>query len=184
MKHVNNASGFSLIEVLVSLVILLIGLLGFSALQARASTAELESYQRVQALILMQDIADRLNANRKVAECYVTSSYVGTGYTGTPSCSSGSAAQQTLAFNDLTAWNSLLQGTAETKGGSSVGAMIGARGCVSYDSTTKQYTITVVWQGKTATATPSAGLTCGSGLYGDEKLRRAVSMIVTIANLT
>ena len=177
-------AGFSLIEVMVALVILLVGLLGMAALQARASTAELESYQRVQALILMQDITDRMNANRKVAECYVTSSYVGTGYASTPTCSSGSATQQALAVADISAWNDLLQGSAESKGGANVGAMIGARGCVSYDAGTAQYTITVVWQGKTATVAPPAGLPCGANLYGADTLRRAVSVIVSIANLT
>lgn len=186
MNQLKHTAGFSLIEVMVSLVILLIGLLGFAALQARASTAELESYQRVQALILMQDIADRLNANRAVAECYVTSSYVGTGYSGTPSCGSGSLAQQNLAASDVAEWNSLLQGAAEVDANtnSSVGAMVGARGCVSFDAGTNLYTITVVWQGRTPTAAPSAGLTCGAGLYGAETNRRAVSTIVSIANLT
>lgn len=179
-----TASGFSLIEILVSLVILMLGLLGFVALQARASTAELESYQRVQALILMQDIVDRLNANRKVADCYVTSSYVGTGYSGTPTCSSGSSTQQTLAVADMTAWDNLLKGAAETSGSNNVGAMVGARGCVSYDATTQQYLITVAWQGRSATAAPPAGLSCGSNLYGSESQRRTVSTIVTIANLS
>ncbi len=184
MSQPKHSAGFSLIEVMVSLVILLIGLLGFAALQARASTAELESYQRVQALILMQDITDRINANRAVAECYVTASYVGTGYSGTPACSSGSIAQQTLAANDVAAWSNLLQGAAEASGGSNVGAMIGARGCVANDVGTQRYTITVVWQGRTPTAAPSSGLTCGSGLFGAETKRRAVSTLVTIATLT
>lgn len=184
MKRAPLISGFSLIEVLVSLVLLLIGLLGFSALQARASTAELESYQRVQALILMQDMVDRINANRSVASCYVTASYVGTGYVGTPTCSAGSAAQQTLAVDDMTAWSNLLQGSAETNDGNNVGAMIGARGCVSYDAATQRYTITLAWQGRSPTVLPSAGLSCGADLYGAETQRRTVSTILTIANLT
>lgn len=179
-----HSAGFSLIEVLVSLVILMLGLLGFVALQARASTAELESYQRVQALVLMQDIVDRLNANRKVASCYVTSSYVGTGNSGTPTCASGSSTQQALAVADMTAWDSLLKGAAETSGSSNVGAMVGARGCITYDATTQEYLVTVAWQGRSATTAPPASLSCGSGLYGNESQRRTVSTIVSIANLT
>jgi len=185
-------AGFSLIEILVSLVVLLIGLLGFASLLVHANKAEMESYQRVQALILLQDMADRINTNRKVASCYVTpnptggSAYVGTGYSSTPVCTAGSAEQQTRAVADLTEWNTVLQGAAETNAisGNSVGAMIGARGCVAYDSTTKQYTVTVVWQGLSATASPTAGLTCGSGLYGTETKRRAVSTVLSIANLS
>ena len=53
-----------MIEVLVSLVILLLGLLGLIGLQAKAHNAEIESYQRAQAIVLLQDMFDRMNANR------------------------------------------------------------------------------------------------------------------------
>lgn len=184
MKRHANTDGFSLIEILVAIFILVLGLLGFAALQARATTAELESYQRVQALILAQDIVDRINANRKVASCYVTGSTLGTGYSGTPSCSAGSAAQQTQAINDLNEWDALLKGAAETKGTANVGAMVGARGCISYDTSSKIYTVEVAWQGKSSTTSPSSGLTCGSGSYGSETLRRVVSLVFSIADLT
>src|SRR5258706_7468791 len=62
--------GFAMLEVLITLVILLIGLLGLAGVVARSNAAELESYQRVQALILAQDMVDRINANRKYAACY------------------------------------------------------------------------------------------------------------------
>jgi len=182
--------GFSLIEILVALVVLLIGLLGFASLLVHANKAEMESYQRVQALILMQDIVDRINANRKVASCYVTpnpgggSDYVGTGYSGTPLCTAGSTEQQARAIADVQAWDALLKGAAESKGGSNVGAMIGARGCVNYDSATNQYTVTVAWQGLSDTVSPPAALTCGSGLYGGDAKRRVVSTVLAIANLS
>jgi len=188
--HTHRNAGFSLIEILVSLVVLLIGLLGFASLLVQANKAEMESYQRVQALILMQDIVDRINTNRKVASCYVTpnpgggSAYVGTGYSSTPVCTAGSAEQQARAVADLTDWNDLLQGAAETTDDGNVGAMIGARGCVAFDSATNQYTVTVAWQGLSETAAPPAGLTCASGLYGNEAKRRAVSTVLSIANLT
>jgi len=44
--------GFTLIEILVTLFILAIGLLGLAGMQALAQKTELESYQRAQALIL------------------------------------------------------------------------------------------------------------------------------------
>lgn len=69
--------GFSLIEVLVTIVILLIGLLGLAGLQGRALTSQMESYQRSQALILLKDMADRIDANRNVASCYAVSNAPG-----------------------------------------------------------------------------------------------------------
>ena len=72
MSAFKNA-GFSLIEVLVTILILMVGLLGLAGLQSRALTAQMEAYQRSQALILLKDMADRINANRNVASCYAVS---------------------------------------------------------------------------------------------------------------
>ena len=72
IRHGAAQSGFTMIEVLVTLVILLIGLLGLAALQSRAQVLETESYQRTQALVLLRDIAGRVSANRISAASYVT----------------------------------------------------------------------------------------------------------------
>jgi len=60
----NSQRGTSLIEVLVTMVILAFGLLGAAGLQARLQLADMESYQRAQALVLMDDIASRIATNR------------------------------------------------------------------------------------------------------------------------
>lgn len=180
-----------MIEVLVTLLILLIGLLGLAGLQMQAQRSEMESYQRVQALVLLQDMVGRLNANRKVASCYAvtTDTANGTPFLGTnstittPVCATGTAEQQVIAVRDMTDWNDLLLGAAETAGGSNVGAMIGARGCVSYDATADLYMVTVAWQGLGKTSAPPVGQNCGTDLYGDEAQRRVVSLTVRIANL-
>ena len=90
-------SGFSMIEVLVTLIILLVGLLGLAGLMVQSQRSEVESYQRVQALILLKDMVGRINANRKVASCYAftptvltnpaaTGTFLGTGSTVAPAC--------------------------------------------------------------------------------------------------
>jgi type IV pilus assembly protein PilV len=56
-----------MIEVLVSVVILLIALLGTAGLIARSGQSEMESYQRAQALTLLKDMVARINANRQAA---------------------------------------------------------------------------------------------------------------------
>jgi type IV pilus assembly protein PilV len=144
-----HTAGFSMLEVLISIFIILLGLLGLAGLIVRSNQTEFESYQRVQALMLVQDMVDRINANRKVATCYsngTTGTLLGTG-AGTPaSCGSGTAEQQDRAEADLAAWNLLLLGSAETSAtgvdctatpASCIGAMIGARGCVTYDPGTE-----------------------------------------------
>ena len=186
------AAGYALIEVLVTLVIMLFGLLGLAGVSARANIAELESYQRVQAMLLLQDMADRLNANRVVASCYsngVTGVQLGTttftGYTGVPACAAGNAQQNTRAVNDITAWNTLLQGSTETNSGSKIGAMIGAVGCVTQlDATNSLYLVSVSWQGMAATAAPTDPTACGKGLYGNENLHRMITTNVRIGKLT
>lgn len=59
--------GISLIEILISLVILSVGLLGMAGLQARTLSLNHSAYQRTQAVNLSYDIADRMRANRRAA---------------------------------------------------------------------------------------------------------------------
>ncbi|SCK60267.1 type IV pilus assembly protein PilV [Variovorax sp. HW608] len=204
MRRRRAAGGFAMIEVLVTLVILVFGLLGLAGISARINAAEMESYQRVQALLLLQDMADRLNANRKVADCYsnaTTGVQVGVGYTGTPACTNptgnaqGNAQQNAQAVSDLSLWDAALKGSAEVNG-TKIGAMIGAVGCViRLDPTASGlaaadvvYLVTVSWQGLTPTAAPvtAAGRPgpCGKGLYGNEALHRIVTTTIQIGTLT
>lgn len=178
--------GLTLIEVLISVVILLAALLGAAGLIARSNQSEMESYQRVQALTLLQDMVTRINANRQAAACYAvagTITTIGNGGTSVPSCTTGTAAQQTVAQADLTAWGTELMGSAESRSGNAVGAMIGARGCIEAIDTTNQiYRVTVAWQGLAKTVSPA--LPCGSGGFTDDTYRRAVSVEVRIGVLS
>lgn len=185
--------GFTLLEVLVALVILVFGVLGMIGLQARAQIATFESYQRAQALVLVQDMADRIATNRKAALCYQTTGtlppYLGTGYGGAPACTAavGTAATRGTADVDLQTWNNMLKGSTEVLAGANVGAVLGARGCISYDATTNSFRVAVAWQGMAATVAPTAGdnlATCAIGLYGSETQRREVSTTVRIASLS
>ena len=186
----SHDSGFSLIEVLVALVITLVGLLGLTGLIVRANQSEMESYQRVQALILLQDMVDRINANRQMADCYSTTvstgKTLGTGSTATLTCTTGTTQQNAQVGKDLTEWNNLLLGSAEveTTGSTNIGAMIGARGCiVQVDAIKRIYAVSVAWQGLLPTAAP--GNTCGQNQYGsDDKFRRVVAVTLRIGILS
>lgn len=187
-----KATGFSMIEVLVTLVILMLGLLGLAGTIMYSQRSETESYQRAQAIILMQDMVSRINTNRQVASCYAFTSdaadgtpYLGSEATATPACNAvGTAAQRTRAVQDMQEWSALLEGAAETEANSNVGAMIGARGCVTYDAATGIYQVSVAWQGLGKTAAPPDSWACAKGNYGDDdKWRRVVSVTLKIANL-
>ncbi|SEB14190.1 type IV pilus modification protein PilV [Variovorax sp. YR216] len=188
--------GAALIEILVSLVILLFGLLGLAGISSRANLSELESYQRTQAVQLVQDMAGRLNANRKVASCYSNGTagiQLSSSISTVPACTAGTAQQQTQAVADLTAWRNMIQGQSETVKDSSgnnvqIGTMIGAVGCVTLDDPTNNvYLIAVSWQGLVDTSAPlsnGAAFPCGSGAYGSEKRHRVVTTKVRIGTLS
>lgn len=175
--------GVGLIEVLVSLLVIGIGLLGVVGLHTKAQQAEMESYQRAQALLLVQDMVNRINANRSAADCYLTTANpLGVGFTVSPCAGVGTSVTRTTADADLAAWDSLLDGGSESLDGNQVGAMIGARGCVTYDAVSDSYLVSVAWQGLSATV--SSSNPCGEGLYGaNEALRRVVGVTVRIADL-
>lgn len=179
LKAVSNPrrqAGVSLIEVLVSVVIVVLGLLGLAGLQSHATVAEMEAFQRAQALVLLQDMVDRVNANRLVKDQFTTTP-AGTG-NGLQTCST-----LTGALRDQCEWNNALLGAAETSAAGKVGAMIGARGCVENTVATmpRQFVVSVVWQGLNATKAPPVA--CGAGQYGDERQRRAIFTTITIGCL-
>ena len=100
------------------------------------------------------------------------------------------AAQQSQAVADIAAWNTLLQGSAEANGGTKLGAMIGAVGCVKrVDATNNLYLVSVAWQGLADTVAPTdistgtSNPTCGYNTFGAEKRHRMVTATVQIATL-
>jgi type IV pilus assembly protein PilV len=169
--------GVTMLEVLITIIILSFGLLGLAGLQARVHLAEIEAYQRGQAVVLLQDMVDRLNANRQNSMSYANAA-VGTGNT-IMNC-----AALTGANLDLCEWNNALLGSAETKSGQSIGAMTGARGCIINTMPTmpREFVVSVVWQGVTPTVAP-ASTTCGENLYGNDATRRALVARVIIGCL-
>jgi type IV pilus assembly protein PilV len=177
--------GASMIEVLVTIIILSFGLLGLVGLQTKLQASEMEAYQRAQALVLLQDMASRIAANRNDAASYVTSAAIGAGNACPPV--SGSSTQQE---KDVSEWCDALQGAAETSGTSKIGAMIGGRGCVESIGS-GEYMVTVAWQGLGPLAAPPSSVACGAGLYNggtgsaciNDLCRRAVTTIVRIAAL-
>jgi len=184
-----------MLEILVTLVILLLGLLGLVGVQARSTTASMEAYQRAQALILVNQMVDVIRANRRVGSCFVFTdvasgtSYIGTNgadYAVVPACASSTAAENQSAMDAIAAWDAVLKGAAENLAGGAVGAMIGARGCISYLAGselvgpsgpltgTGLYTVSVAWQGLVDSVAPTDN--CANNLYGNETQRRTMSV--------
>lgn len=71
-RMMSSQKGVGLIEILVALLILAIGILGFIALQYRAVEATSEAINRVQAINIARDMAERIRANRSGFTSYKT----------------------------------------------------------------------------------------------------------------
>lgn len=68
----NNVRGFTLIEVLVTMMITSIGLMGLISLQMQALKGTGDAGNRSHANLLFNDIANRIQANQKFSDSYVT----------------------------------------------------------------------------------------------------------------
>ena len=190
--------GFTLIEVLVTLLILVFGLLGIAALMAKGQRAAYEAYQRQQALALANDMLEHVRSNPGQAVAYTagapTTAPLGTGSTLysialADNCIGTNCSAADLASYDLAMWDGLLKGYGERTGTSLIGSVIAARGCIEElnqsqascpvpgagYSYTRTLRVSVAWQGQGDTVPPTAS-TCGSGLYGSVATRRLVAL--------
>src|SRR5678816_4379823 len=109
-----GSKGFVLLEVLVTIVILVFGLLGLAGFHMRTSVAEQEAYQRVQALILVQDMTERIYANRANAATYVQDVVPSSGVVV-------DCALLTGKDKDVCEWQNSLLGASEVLNSSTVG---------------------------------------------------------------
>ena len=170
-----RASGFTLIDVLISLFILAFGMLALARVMAQSSLSEVEASQRSQAMTLAQDMAERINLNRKNAVAYV-GSYSGTwGPDGAVDCSAMNPVPK-----DACEWQNLLAGSTTLDARNAIGAPMAALGCV-INPAPYIYVIAVAWQGMVPTT--GSDSTCGANAFDREENRRVFSTVVQIATL-
>lgn len=91
-------SGVSLIEVLISLLVLGIGILGMVALQTRSLALDREAYLRSQAASLAYDLGDRMRANEGQLSAYATA------LGNDVNCDDDEPSGGSLASRDLADW--------------------------------------------------------------------------------
>src|SRR5690606_8647805 len=85
---------------------------------------------------------------------------------------------------DLCEWANLIRGSAEQRGGSAIGAMISARGCIDrVPGTTDHFVVAVAWQGLVPTGAPASACGKDDPAFPTENLRRAVAVPVCVALL-
>lgn len=109
--NINNCRGFNLIEILVTMLIMAVGLLGIAALQFKGLQYNTDAYSRSQINFLAYDITDRIRLNRANAASYVGNYTIpATAPTGCTQ-STGADKDNDLACWRLAVYNSLPPGS-------------------------------------------------------------------------
>lgn len=118
MMSGQNQRGISLIEILVSIVIVCFGLLGVAGLLTTGLKSTQASQTRTQASFLAYDMADRMRSNRQVA---INGEYA-----------TATSASNAIAVADKTDWKAAVE------------TLPGGGGAVVMNNTTF-FTITIQW---------------------------------------
>jgi len=144
MRVSGKQNGFSLLEVLIALIVLSIGLLGHSKIQALGVRAGTDAHLRTEAAFLANDMIERMRANRPsvTSDYYAGISYAAIDCTSAPAkiCSEGTAGTAsdctTSEMADEDAFNWFCDVTATLPNGS-----------VTVSSAAGVYSVMVGWDG-------------------------------------
>lgn len=163
----SRTAGFSLLEVMITILIVSVGLLGLAGLHSRALIAETEAKGRGEALALLQDVAQRMEANAFGAKAAIASALtldnVGLDY----ACGTGTQLEA-----DLCEWDASIKNAK---------SLPDARGCVEAIAADNEILLSLAWRGRDGGFAPSAAQGCGSGEIATN--RRVVSTRVRIPSL-
>lgn len=161
-----RASGFSLIEILVTVVIMAVGMLAMAAVQVMSKRANLESAQRTAATTLAADILERMRINASQLDNYTASLPVGSGVRAVPTKVCSTSGNNCTAFElyefDMYTWEQALMGASEINAdGNKVGGLVSPTACIlttvplGTTDRSGEYLIAIAWRGNTALSNPT-----------------------------
>ncbi len=186
--------GTGLIEVMVTVVVMSIGLLGIAALQVQSKRSNFEAVQRTTATMLAHAVIERMRANESALSTYLSQGAQVGGETissePSPDCTAGSSCTPSqLAQHDVWEWEQAIDGASETAGGSKSGGLVSPTACLTGPSGggSGTYSVAIAWRGQNSVANPPSS-SCGesSGKYdapggGDpDAFRRVLTLDVFI----
>ena len=138
--NIQRSQGFSLMEILVTVIVLSIGLLGLAGLQMTGMRDNHSAYLRTQAVTLANDIIDRMRANQDIAKAGNYDIDIGTaaatpvaGCTGTGADNCSASDMATL---DVSQWKTKLSELLPSGDGSVARTVSGSETMV---------TVTIQW---------------------------------------
>ncbi|WP_108653030.1 type IV pilus modification protein PilV [Dongshaea marina] len=177
MRRFSKQQGISLIEVMITAVVISIALLGLAAMQGISKFSSFEAQQRTLALYTANDLVERVLINRSSWEAaQPTSSAVGTGQTAIarPNCgqTTGLSTCATDALRvqfDLFSWQESILGSSV----SGASGLLSPVGCVDLQNQT--LTVVVSWLGRQQTS-DAAATAFAQGCGTASSQRRQITM--------
>lgn len=160
---------------MIALFVLSIGMLGVAGLQVASKRANADSTQRTVAVLLAQELMERIRANPTALTVYTAA---GSGQTlaldtavpqAAADCATAECTPDQLASYDIAEFAGVLSGAAEQRGGASVGGLSSPTVCITGPAALPgTVVVAVAWRGSTPTSNPT-GNACGagSGSYDD-----------------
>jgi len=176
--------GFSLLEMLVTLLVFSVGLLAVAGLQTVSKQANFEAIQRTAASQVAYGLLEDMRMNGDATNVYIAGGELGNGSRGAepaPNCRGGAdcnAAQK--ATHDLWFWEQVVDGNLETNAGAGTGGLVLPALCVAgpVGGGAGIYQVSIAWRGS-ASLTNAVNNACGaaSGNYGaGNQFRRLIQI--------
>ena len=147
-RRVTHCRGFTLLEVMISLVILAIGVMGIIGLQTSTYKQLQTSQNYSKAAMLASSMADRMLANQDqvLAGAYTHDSGDASSTAPSPNCASEACDAAQLAAYDVWHWQRELLGVDPDNENRKIpGSLPAASGEVLRDGATGEYLILVRW---------------------------------------
>ena len=183
MKSIKQQRGVSLVEVLVTLILISIGLLGTASLQILSKRSNFEAAQRTTAAHFANDLFQRMRSNREALVTYLNADGAGDADPGTaPSkdCGSdaGSCNSIELANFDISDWEQQIVGVQSAEDGLLLEPSVCVDGPVG--GGTGLYEVAIAWRGQAEHTNPTVHA-CGddTAKYGANNEFRHVLVMQT-----
>ena len=180
-----NQGGFTLVELLVTVIIFSVGLLAIAGLQSVSKRSNFEALQRTTASHIAFGLLEDMRNNGGGIVSYVAAGSLGGGTRGAApgvNCRAVGAdctPEERAAF-DLWFWENYADGALEINAQGSVGGVLSPTICITgpVDGSAGMYSVTVAWRGTVSLANVNVnGCGAGSADYGDNnEFRRLVAM--------
>ncbi len=160
--------GFSLIEVMVTVFVMAIGIMGVVGMQSVGVTESNNLYFRTVADFHLNDIADRMKANRKEA-------LLGYGYSnldtnsigGGNNCNSSICTTEQMASHDALQWTESIENSNLPNGEGFV-RLIDRYSNTFGDTITAEYEVSIYWSEERGSSGGGAGAECINGVSGNK----------------